>query len=313
MQLASSHAFPEPLLAAMPQLREKPHLGLSSKNPALHQVHEVCNSTTALGFRAALHLERVRSRYTGKERDSESGNDYFEARYYSSAMGRFMSPDWSAKEEPVPYAKLDNPQSLNLYSYTLNNPLILVDTDGHELIVAAELQATVSDLRRESTSFNSEMSAHEGPNAPNLTIGFGNTPNDPSGVPSIGNTSVSLIANPEVAPSEYVGDLDNGTFVPAGDGTSYSLPSNPTSTITISNTIRGDSDTVRKTVEHETGHEHDARTHTNRFGHDSQHTKETKGKQPHDDRPEEKKANEFRDQVENERKQYKKDHKHDNH
>jgi hypothetical protein len=132
-------------------------------------------------------------------------------------------------------------------------------------------------------------------------------------VPSIGNTSVSLIANPEVAPSEYVGDLDNGTFVPAGDGTSYSLPSNPTSTITISNTIRGDSDTVRKTVEHETGHEHDARTHTNRFGHDSQHTKETKGKQPHDDRPEEKKANEFRDQVENERKQYKKDHKHDNH
>ncbi|MGA9671014.1 MAG: RHS repeat-associated core domain-containing protein [Terracidiphilus sp.] len=35
----------------------------------------------------------LRSRYTGKERDTESGNDYFEARYYSSAMGRFMSPD----------------------------------------------------------------------------------------------------------------------------------------------------------------------------------------------------------------------------
>jgi hypothetical protein len=32
------------------------------------------------------------SRCTGKERDAESGNDYFEARYYSSAMGRFMSP-----------------------------------------------------------------------------------------------------------------------------------------------------------------------------------------------------------------------------
>jgi RHS repeat-associated protein len=30
------------------------------------------------------------SRYTGKERDTESGNDYFEARYYSSNMGRFM-------------------------------------------------------------------------------------------------------------------------------------------------------------------------------------------------------------------------------
>jgi RHS repeat-associated protein len=69
--------------------------------------------------------------FTGKERDSESGNDYFGARYYSSSMGRFMSPDWSAQEEPVPYAKLDNPQSLNLYSYMLNNPLSGVDPDGH--------------------------------------------------------------------------------------------------------------------------------------------------------------------------------------
>jgi RHS repeat-associated protein len=72
-----------------------------------------------------------RSRSTGKERDSESGNDYFEARYYSSAMGRFMSPDWSAKEDPVPYANLDDPQSLNLYSYVGNNPLTRIDADGH--------------------------------------------------------------------------------------------------------------------------------------------------------------------------------------
>jgi RHS repeat-associated protein len=71
------------------------------------------------------------SRSTGKERDSESGNDYFGARYYSSAMGRFMSPDWSAKVAPVPYAKLGNPQSLNLYSYVYNNPLSNVDPDGH--------------------------------------------------------------------------------------------------------------------------------------------------------------------------------------
>jgi RHS repeat-associated protein len=69
--------------------------------------------------------------FTGKERDTESGNDYFGARYYSSAMGRFMSPDWSASEEPVPYAKLDNPQSLNLYGYVLNNPTGLADPDGH--------------------------------------------------------------------------------------------------------------------------------------------------------------------------------------
>jgi RHS repeat-associated protein len=72
------------------------------------------------------------SRYTGKERDAESGNDYFEARYYASSIGRWMSPDWSAKEEPVPYAKLNDPQSLNLYQYVGNNPLRFDDPDGHE-------------------------------------------------------------------------------------------------------------------------------------------------------------------------------------
>ena len=62
-------------------------------------------------------VDATEQHYTGKERDTESGNDYFEARYYASGFGRFMSPDWSAKEEPVPYAKLDDPQTLNLYGY----------------------------------------------------------------------------------------------------------------------------------------------------------------------------------------------------
>jgi len=70
-------------------------------------------------------------KFTGKKRDAETGIDYFGARYYSSAMGRFLSPDWSAKEEPVPYAKLDDPQSLNLYAYVENNPLARDDLDGH--------------------------------------------------------------------------------------------------------------------------------------------------------------------------------------
>ena len=69
--------------------------------------------------------------FTGKERDTESGNDYFGARYYASTMGRFISPDWSAKAEPVPYAKLENPQSLNLYAYVQNNPMVGRDLDGH--------------------------------------------------------------------------------------------------------------------------------------------------------------------------------------
>jgi RHS repeat-associated protein len=71
------------------------------------------------------------SRFTGKERDSESGNDYFGARYYASSMGRFMSPDWSGTPVAVPWANFTNPQSLNLYSYAGNNPLVRIDKDGH--------------------------------------------------------------------------------------------------------------------------------------------------------------------------------------
>ena len=67
----------------------------------------------------------------GKERDTESGLDYFGARYYCSNMGRWMSPDWADKPEAVPYSSLENPQSLNLYGYVLNNPLSKADSDGH--------------------------------------------------------------------------------------------------------------------------------------------------------------------------------------
>src|SRR5580658_8042057 len=68
----------------------------------------------------------VRYHFTGKERDTESGNDYFGARYYASSMGRFMSPDPSGLE----YADATNPQGLNLYAYVLNNSLIFIDPTG---------------------------------------------------------------------------------------------------------------------------------------------------------------------------------------
>ncbi|HWA93833.1 MAG TPA: RHS repeat-associated core domain-containing protein [Terracidiphilus sp.] len=73
----------------------------------------------------------LEQRFTGKERDAESGNDYFGARYYASSMGRFLSPDWSESPVPIPSASLSDPQSLNLYSYTRNNPLTRKDDDGH--------------------------------------------------------------------------------------------------------------------------------------------------------------------------------------
>ncbi len=108
--------------------------------------------------------------YTGKERDAESGNDYFGARYYSSTLGRWMSPDWSAKIEPVPYAKLDNPQSLNLYAYGGNNPISNIDADGHDFYqyLGAEYsgsmmqQAMQADAARQVNNILNRRSGQDG-------------------------------------------------------------------------------------------------------------------------------------------------------
>ena len=131
MQPTLDSPIPDASLAVFPVNGGKLHQGLADRNPAPNQVREVCNFTVLLGLQSTAVLNRVGPRSTGKERDTESGNDYFGARYYASSMGRFMSPDWAAKAEPVPYAKLDDPQSLNLYAYVGNNPLRRVDKDGH--------------------------------------------------------------------------------------------------------------------------------------------------------------------------------------
>jgi RHS repeat-associated protein len=70
-------------------------------------------------------------KFTSKERDAETGLDYFGARYFSNGLGRFTTPDWAAKATAVPYAEFSDPQSLNLYSYVRNVPTSKADPDGH--------------------------------------------------------------------------------------------------------------------------------------------------------------------------------------
>ncbi|MBI2682254.1 MAG: RHS repeat-associated core domain-containing protein [Acidobacteriales bacterium] len=95
-------------------------------------------------------LPKQNYKFTGKERDTESGLDYFGARYYGSRMGRWMSPDEysggpiqfdsksSKAREPLPYAQISLPQSLNKYSYVWNNALVYVDPNGHETLKPCE-------------------------------------------------------------------------------------------------------------------------------------------------------------------------------
>lgn len=70
-------------------------------------------------------------KFEGKERDTETGNDDFGARYYSWRFGRWLSADWSAVPSPVPYANLINPQTLNLYAMVHDDPETFADLDGH--------------------------------------------------------------------------------------------------------------------------------------------------------------------------------------
>jgi RHS repeat-associated protein len=63
--------------------------------------------------------------FTGKERDEESKLDYFGARYYASAVGRFTGPD-----RPLVDQQAESPQSWNLYSYVRNNPMSATDPSG---------------------------------------------------------------------------------------------------------------------------------------------------------------------------------------
>jgi RHS repeat-associated protein len=103
-----------------------------------------------------------RYKFTGKERDTETGLDYFGARYYASSMGRYLSPDWSEAPQPVPYADFGNPQTLNLYQYVGNNPITTFDADGHcwpPSACADALDSFVQTFRQDGLAANDRTSS----------------------------------------------------------------------------------------------------------------------------------------------------------
>jgi len=66
--------------------------------------------------------------FAGKERDAETGLDYFGARYHMSSIGRFTTVDPVMNVE----AAMTEPQRWNRYAYALNNPLKFIDPDGRD-------------------------------------------------------------------------------------------------------------------------------------------------------------------------------------
>jgi RHS repeat-associated protein len=147
MHLSSDVQIPDGLLAANALLVENSRQGFETYSGTVQQGFGVAISSTSLGISNPLYDGHVRPRCTGKERDTESGLDYFPARYYGSNMGRWMSPDplpWLGWQHPSPDASeeeqeeahkkfedwIGNPQNLNLYAYVNNNPLSHTDPTG---------------------------------------------------------------------------------------------------------------------------------------------------------------------------------------
>src|SRR6266566_3994160 len=139
------------------------------------------------GERVYLNSSPQNYKFTGKERDSESGLDNFGARYYSSSMGRWATPDWAAKPMAVPYAIFGNPQSLNLYSYVGNNPLLHFDPDGHCWPVSACAQAVMAKVNQAQQWVQNKATTTSSPTvAATATFVSGVTRDVVSGVASIG-------------------------------------------------------------------------------------------------------------------------------
>jgi RHS repeat-associated protein len=101
-------------------------------------------------------LDAIDRKFTGKERDSETGLDWWSSRYISSAQGRFTSPDPIGKSGADP----SDPQSWNQYAYARNNPLRYTDPDGFKYRVCQvgsdgkETNCTEGDNQLSDKSFD---------------------------------------------------------------------------------------------------------------------------------------------------------------
>jgi len=117
--------------------------------------------TTGQGYTG----DSVRQKFTSKERDIETGLDYFLARYYSSTQGRFTSVD------PIHFQAemIGDPQRFNLYAYGRNNPLKFIDPEGEAIALsgdkderARQLQALIKATGEQAGAYLYEKQGSDG-------------------------------------------------------------------------------------------------------------------------------------------------------
>jgi RHS repeat-associated protein len=149
--------------------------------------------------------------FTSKERDAETGLDYFGARYMSSAQGRFTSAD--PKQFNAKF--LSNPQKWNKYAYTLNNPLALVDPDGREEVtVTYRAFIPQSQVSIGGFTFRGDNRTFSTAGTASSRIGISvRVETDPSvrSNPLIGTPQVSVGQTERISPFAAVGTATSGS------------------------------------------------------------------------------------------------------
>jgi RHS repeat-associated protein len=117
-------------------------------------------------YDGTAHHALVTHKFTGKQRDYETGLDYFGARFNASNLARFMTPDpKSMTARHVVY-----PQKWNKYAYVQNNPLALVDPDGADDFfvfrpTASENGAAWNAIRAEAPKYGNTVTIYNGKDA----------------------------------------------------------------------------------------------------------------------------------------------------
>ncbi len=186
-------------------------------------------------------------------RKGEAGLDYFGARYMSGAQGRFTSADWSAKPQPVPYASLGDPQTLDLYAYVRNSPLKNRDPDGHDCIFGIGntcVPPPPPPPPPQAPLLNSNGSMAQGPQLPpaptasgpkaTLGIGFGLTGGGTAavglgvvGVGATGSGTAAVFANAQSGTSVSAGLSASGGAMATAGQAAVGRPEQPSSSTAL--------------------------------------------------------------------------------
>ena len=232
-------------------------------------------------------------RFTGKERDAETGLDYFGARYYGSRIGRFTTVD------PV-YTWRENlldPQRWNRYAYARNNPLRYVDPDGREVRYAnAQLQTFFGFLSARSGMVRDTLGQYTGPGKPDLLITHGDAGRDIDGTKAVGLFSAKVdVSYDDAATRQMRSDMTVEQIENLG---TWSLVGESVLTLDSSLTVNAQDKRTIGVAVHELGHaDHAARSPLD-YRRKSEQVRDAKGKIiDHGKRPAEKIANEYRDKA----------------